>query len=268
LGGRQNDQKINKYSAKMEHNNSFNLYIISEIFSKYPEIASSWKQTGKLPYKLTSNIKQNCQLAICRKEFYNYLLSLLSQRDDVTCPVLFSMCDNNNDINSIEYTFDKSRFYRGSSGDPIRTFWVQVRSHADLTTNFYLRWNGGFHINEDELLSEDNEGKEYYWKYIHKSFRDESQRVFFDIVTTYNILKLRETCYDVIPNYAKVKVLEQFNNVLDFLLNKHIRFYSFYVSLNARILNIDISKIINEFPNSSDHLKEIASKITSIINSW
>jgi hypothetical protein len=82
------------------------------------------------------------------------------------------------------------------------------------------------------------------------------------------MLKLRETCCDVIPNYAKVKVLEQFNIFFDFLLNKDARFCGFYVSLNARSLDIDISKIIEEYSDGTDQLKEIALKITSIIDSW
>jgi hypothetical protein len=251
----------------MEPNSFFDLYTISEIFSQYPEIASSWKQIGKLPYKLTSNIYQNCQLAISRNEFHNYLLSLLSHCDDTTCSVLFSMCNNNNDIAAIDYEYGKSIFNFGLRGNLKKMFRVG-RYNICNNARVYFSQSAGFGVNEDELLSEDTDKKKYYGKCIPKSFRDESQRVFFDVVTTYNILKLRETCYDVIPNYAKVKVLEQFNKIYELLLNKNHRFLGFYVSLNARSLNIDIAKIINDCPNSSDHLKEIASKIINIIDSW
>jgi hypothetical protein len=143
-----------------------------------------------------------------------------------------------------------------------------VRSYDVNYNTSYLRQSAGFLINEEELLSGTNPKKDNYWKYIPKSFRNASQGVFFDVVTTYNIFKLREACSNVIPNYAKVKVLEQFNNVLNFLLHKHLRFHSFYVILNARSLNIDVSKMTSEYPNMGELLKAIAFKITSIVDSW
>jgi hypothetical protein len=251
----------------MEPNSFFDLYTISEIFSQYPEIASSWKQTGKLPYKLTSNIYQNCQLAISKNEFYNYLLSLFSQRDDVTCPILFSRCNNNNDITAIDYNYDKFRHYRRLGGKSGCMFRIRYYN-AFVNDRVYMPRAQYSERADDELLPKDDEKKVSPWNNIPKSFRDGSRRVFFDVVTTYNILKLRETCYDVIPNYAKVKVLEQFNNFFHFLLNINLYFCGFYVSFNARSLHINISTIIEECPDSVDHLKEMALKITGIINSW
>jgi hypothetical protein len=262
-----NDEKFNKYKVKMEANNFFDLYTISEIFSQYPEIARSWKQTEKLAYKLTSNIKQNCQLTISRKEFYNYLLSSMLQCDDVTSPILFSMFNINNDITAVAYAYDKSILCHYSSGATKRALKVQ-RYTVSCSNRRYVSHYGNFYINEDDILSGRNEQVEFYLKYIPESFRDVSRMVFFDVVTTHNILKLRETCYNVIPNYAKVKTLQQFDNMFNFLLNKNLRLCGFYVTLNACSLDVDISEIMEKYPNSIEQLKKIALKITSTVNSW
>jgi hypothetical protein len=252
----------------MEPGDRFDLYTISEIFSQYPEIARSWKRTGKLAYKLTSNIKQNCQLAISRNEFYNYLLSLLSQSDEVTCPVLFAMVNSNNDIRAVAYRYDKSRLYHHRGGITQRACKMKFYAVSSGNRNYVFR-SGVFFVDEGEILSKrKNQIDDYLMHYLPESFRDLSQMVFFDVVTTYNILKLRETCYNVVPNYAKVKVLEQFDNIFKFLLNKNLRLCGFYVTLNARSLDIDISKIMEKYPDSIEQLKEIALKITSTINSW
>jgi hypothetical protein len=248
----------------MEANNFFDLYTISEIFSRYPEIASNWKQTGKLAYKLTSNIHQNCQLAISRKEFYDYLLSLLSQCHGAHYPILFYMSNNNNTIGAIEYGV--FFFYRGRCNTKKRQFpitsWVSVTDRC-----FYGSVNGSFCLNH-KILHGCYNRVEHFLEQIPESFRDVAQMVFFDVVTTHNILKLRETCHNVVPNYAKVKALEQFNKNFEFLLNKNLSLCGFYVTLNSSRLGLDAPKIMQNQRDSAEQLREVALKITNIINSW
>jgi hypothetical protein len=261
-----NDKIFNKYKAKMEANTFFDLYTISEIFSQYQEIAQSWKQTGKLAYKLTSNIHQNCQLAISRKEFYEYLLSLWAQCNDAPCPVLFSMYNNNNDIVAIEYRYNES-FFNGMNGITRNPFPI-TRYEVALGDISYRGKNSDFHFDIPKILHGRKGQVEYFLEHIPESFRDVSQMVFFDIVTTHNILKLRETCYNVVPNYAKVKALEQFNKNFEFLLNKNLSFCGFYVTINALRLGVDTPKIMENDRDSVEHLREVALKIINIINSW
>jgi hypothetical protein len=222
------NKKFDKYNPKMEANNFFDLYTISEIFSQYPEIARSWKQTGKLAYKLTSNIHQNCQLAISRREFYDYLLSiLLSQSHEAPYPILFSMYNNNNDIVAIECCYSDPIF--NSRMCETKTIFPVKRYEVSICNNSYRCKPGDFHLDVAKILHGRKFRVEYFLKHIPESFRDVSQMVFFDVVTTHNILKLRETCHDVVPNYAKVKTLEQFNKNFEFLLNKNFRLCGVYV---------------------------------------
>jgi hypothetical protein len=228
---------------------------------KYPKISSSWKQTGKLPYKLTSNIHQNCHLAISKKEFCNYLLS----KSNCATPVLFFIC--NADITSIDYSYDAFSHYRRMGGKTGHMYNVRVYKVSVNSESYFPRpWYSTRQC--DELFPKNNERQLYPWNKIPESFRHDSQKVFFDVLTTYEILKLRETCYDVIQNYAKVKVLEQFNNFFNFFLTENILFCRLYVILKTRSLSINISKMRDGYLNNPENLKEIELKITGIINSW
>jgi hypothetical protein len=52
------------------------------------------------------------------------------------------------------------------------------------------------------------------------SFRDPLFKVFFDVKTTYEILKTRESCVEKNKNYAKEKTLDQFNKMVALFSNK------------------------------------------------
>jgi hypothetical protein len=78
------------------------VYEIAEFFTAYPEISKLWKQTGKLQYKVCANIKQNCDLIISKKEFYNYLLSFSEE----SMPKNFTIFVTHDNIN-IDAIHDK-----------------------------------------------------------------------------------------------------------------------------------------------------------------
>jgi hypothetical protein len=160
------------------------------------------------PSKLTSNIHQTSQLANSRNEVYAYLLS--SQwYDENTSPVLFSMCEGR-DFIAIDYSYGK--FCQNQLQDNPDVFRIReycVR-RSKKKIGFTLIGTSFYRTRETNLPTYKAKSP-HVNKNFPKSFLDESQMVVFDAVTTYKIFKLRETCCDLIPNYAKAKALDQFN---------------------------------------------------------
>jgi hypothetical protein len=235
------------------------LYTISEIFSKYPEIASMWRQTGKLPYKVCSNIQQISQLTISRDEFYKYAGSItLSKSGGV---YLFSICDEN-DILAIMHERYGNWFYSSSRVSNTysyhyvdQTFW----DYNSLCSTGY----------EDIVNNYINEETKFPWTVFKypRSFRDSQRKVFFDVVTTYQILKAREMYDGLSNNYAKEKVSEQFDEIFNIFLNNNMAACAIYLSLNAKIINRNNDNK-NDLPTSVAQMKTMASQINRRIKSW
>jgi hypothetical protein len=255
------DQNLRNIEEKMS-NDDKKLYVISEVFSLFPEIALRWKETAKLPYNITSNTRRNCELPIGRNEFCRYLLGL----SEVINPRLFIMpgVDIADRLMSIDYTYVK-----GIHIDGPEIITVGLNENCFLGNDTVKSTRTVFHCdNVSHLLSVMKDRKSQPWDYLPESFRQQDQMVVFDVLTTYRILKLRETCDDIIPNYAKVKVLEQFNNLCNLFLKKGPWFYSFYLNGNALSLGIDLYKIRKAYRNIMDRSKEIVLQITNMIYSW
>jgi hypothetical protein len=246
---------------------SIDLYTISEIFSKYQDLALLWKQTGKLQYKVCFNVNHMAQLAISRNEFYKSCLSG-NQMEVLKEIIVFSTKDDD--------TIFAIKHHKGIFNNQI---FHSIRINlSERRKCGYTRFDDRTSQNLSDWVVEHNTSEKILQKYIQKkvhpwnnlpgSFRDPLFKVFFDVKTTYEILQTREACTEKIKNYAKEKTLEQFNKLVTLFSNKNVASCDLYIGLNARLLDINVEKIVSQYRDKRLQLAVAASNITDIINSW
>jgi hypothetical protein len=246
----------------------YDLYTISEIFSKYPDLALIWKQTGKLQYQLCFDVNHMAQLAISRNEFYKYFLLLdyvgvcdkmivfyAKDDDTIFCIKHDKEIRKGQLVQSLQISFSD----RG-----VRPYLPSFSDGTSISNPGHV----GERYKTERLVEKYIQKKEYPWNKLPVSFRDPLSKVFFDVKTTYEILKRREACDQIIKNYAKEKTLEQFNNMVALFAKKNLASFHLYVRLNAGILDINLAKIVSQYPDKSIQLIVAASKVRDIINSW
>jgi hypothetical protein len=266
--------KIKNKTQKM----SADLYTISEIFSEYPDLALLWKQTGKLQYKVCFNVNHMAQLPISRNEFYNYFSSMKYMAFQKI--ILFS-ADKNGTIFSIDHYSGNSRLpFEFSELVETVLHVTKFTSGFDLAeykfndgTSRYTRINQVCSDQREIILHNYMKKNGYPWSNfklytLPESFRDPLSKVFFDVLTTYEILKTRKACSQMIKNYAKQKTMEQFDRLFNFFINKNLASCDLYVGLNARKVGVDVDEIMVRFPDKKAQLLEAAFKIKNIINTW
>jgi hypothetical protein len=219
-----------------------NLYSISEAFSKYHELSSQWLQLGHSPYQ--TNIQSACELKISRNEFINYL-----ENNSPKYFYIFKTCNSdfkeslNLSIITHEYN-PNMQLYKiiAYETDFNRKYEVSEKllNDGSVYRNIHIFNNL---IPKSLLIKNYQQEDTIYlpkpYSMLPYNFRDSNCKIIFDVYTTYQILTNRESCVNIIKDYAKQITLQQFNEMIDKLHNTNYASYTLYLQLNARVLDID-----------------------------
>jgi hypothetical protein len=253
---------------------SIDLYTISEIFSKYQDLALLWKQTGKLQYKVCFNVNHMAELSISRNEFYKYFLS--SKHIDIFRKIIVFYIKDNYNIFVVDHKsgtlvlglFETVLHVTDTITPGVCNLNAAHAYKFDDGTSRYSLTNSVEPDKKERIIQKYINKAEFPWNMLPGSFRHPLFKVFLDVKTTYDILNSRKYCTKTIENYAKQKTLEQFDKNVALFLKKNLASCDLYVGLNARLLGINVAKIVEKYQDKREQLEAAASNIRNIVNSW
>jgi hypothetical protein len=211
-----------------------------------------------LASRYTTITTNNCQLEISKEEFLKYL-----KKAPVKHFGIFSTCDDNSLVAGNHSLSANGRY----------SVMFDKTEHGKLSLLYALPYEDDstqveMYFNKQHTIQSIIDG---YEKSLNPPFSFLSAakpcNIFFDVKTAYQILTSRETCVKAIKDYAKQKVLDQFNKVVNIFLKNNIASANLYVLVNADSVGVDID--FNHYGNATiDSIKNIASSINDVIKSW